>query len=107
MTTYEKLLKNGLHLDPKDVERICKKYRIKELSIFGSAIRDDFSEKSDVDLLVSFINNMEVGLFEVIDVINEFELLLKRKIDLVPKEGLKYPVRRQNILTTREIVYVA
>ena len=105
MNTYEKLKKNGLIVNPADIERLCIKYKIKELSIFGSAIRDDFNENSDVDLLVSFINNMEVGLFEVFDVEEELSRLLKRKIDIIPKEGLTLPVRKERILSTREIIY--
>ena len=105
MNVYDKLKKNGLYLDPNEVERICKKYRIRELSIFGSALRDDFNKDSDVDLLVSFINNMEIGLFEVMDVEEEFAKLLKRNIDIVPIEGLCYPDRRERILVSREIIY--
>ena len=48
MNTYEKLKKNGLIVNPIDIERLCIKHKIKELSIFGSAIRDDFDENSDV-----------------------------------------------------------
>ena len=105
MNTYEKLKKNGLFVNPIDIEKLCIKYKIKELSIFGSAIRDDFNENSDVDLLISFINNMEVGLFEVFDVEEELSQLLKRKIDIIPKEGLTLPVRKERILSTREIIY--
>lgn len=39
------------HIDPRRLERICKKYRIKKLSLFGSVVRDDFGPDSDVDVL--------------------------------------------------------
>jgi len=107
MNTYEKLEKNGLFINPIDIEKLCIKHKIKELSIFGSAIRDDFDEDSDVDLLVSFMNNMEIGLFEVFDVEEDLAQLLKRKIDIIPKEGLTLPVRKERILSTREIIYVS
>jgi len=106
MTTYEKLQKNGLFLNPEDVERICKKYQIIELSIFGSSLRDDFREDSDVDILVSFIKKVGHSLFDILSIGEEFENLLKRKIDLVHIEGLRYPERRANILATREIIYM-
>ena len=106
MTTYEKLQKNGLYLNPDDVERICKQYRIIELSIFGSSLRDDFREDSDVDILVSFIKKVGHSLFNFMDAEQEFERLLNREIDLVEIESLKYPERRANILLTREIIYM-
>jgi hypothetical protein len=105
LETYEKLQKNGLFLNPDDVERICKKYRIKELSVFGSALRDDFSEESDVDLLILFINNFGHTLLDIVDIKDEFKLLLDKEIDLAFKDRLKYPVRRENILSTSEILY--
>ena len=106
LDTYEKLKQNGLYLNPDDVEKICKKYRIKELSVFGSALRDDFREDSDVDLLVSYLKVSGHSLIDVMSVEEEFEQLLKREIDLVAIEGLKYPERRANILSTREIIYM-
>ena len=105
LETYEKLQKNGLNLNPDDVERICKKYRIKELSVFGSALRDDFREESDVDLLILFINNFGHTLLDIVDIKDEFKLLLGKEIDLAFKDRLKYPVRRENILSTSEILY--
>lgn len=54
METMEKLRKNGIFLNYDDIIAICKKYYINELSIFGSSIRDDFNQNSDIDILVSF-----------------------------------------------------
>ncbi|MCL1864820.1 MAG: nucleotidyltransferase domain-containing protein [Spirochaetes bacterium] len=59
METIEKLQKKGIFLKLDDVVLLCKKYHIVELSIFGSSIRDDFTQKSDVDILVSFDRNSE------------------------------------------------
>jgi len=105
MTTYEKLQKNGLYLNPDDVERICKKYQIKELSVFGSALRDDFGKDSDVDLLILFINNFGHTLLDIVDIKDEFKLLLGKEIDLAFKDRLKYPIRRENILSTSEVLF--
>jgi len=48
---------------------------------------------------------MEIGLFEVFDVEEELAQLLKRKMDIIPKEGLTLLVRKERILSTREIIY--
>jgi predicted nucleotidyltransferase len=107
METIEKLQKNGILFDFNDVIRLCKKYYIIELSIFGSSIRDDFTQNSDVDILVSFEQNSKITLFDIMELEKEFSQLLKREVDIVEKESLKNPIRRNKILTTREIIYAA
>jgi predicted nucleotidyltransferase len=107
METLEKLQKNGLILNYSDVVRLCEKYNINELSLFGSSIREDFSQNSDVDILVSFNNNAEITLFDIMDLEKEFSDLFKREVDIVEKESLKNPIRKNKILSTREIIYAA
>jgi predicted nucleotidyltransferase len=77
------------------------------LSVFGSSIRDDFTHNSDIDILVSFNPNSEITLFDIIELENEFSKLLNRDVDIVEKESLKNPIRRERILSTREIIYAA
>jgi predicted nucleotidyltransferase len=107
MKTVEKMQKNGIFLDYKDVVILCERYGINELSIFGSSIRDDFTPNSDVDILVSFDKTSEITLFDIMDLEKEFSQLLKRDVDIVEKESLKNPIRKKRILSTREIIYAA
>jgi len=107
MEAIEKLRKNGIFLEYNDVVHLCDKYKINELSIFGSSLRDDFSEYSDIDILVSFCKSSDISLFDIMDLEKEFTELLKRKVDIVEKESLKNPIRKEKILSTREIVYAA
>ena len=107
METMQKLQKNGIFLNYNDVVCLCKKYNVNELSIFGSSIRGDFSQNSDIDILVSFEKNTEITLFDIMDLEHEFSNLLKREVDIVEKESLKNPIRKNKILSTREIIYAA
>ena len=107
METIKKLLKNGISLDYNEVINICKKYYIKELSLFGSSIRDDFTKTSDIDILVSFDKDSKITLFSIIELENEFSKLLGRDVDVVEKESLKNPIRKNKILSSREIIYAA
>jgi len=107
METINKLLKNGVSLAYNDVINLCKKYFIIELSIFGSSIRDDFTQNSDVDILVSFDKGSKITLFDIIELENEFAKLLGRDVDIVEKESLKNPIRKDKILSSREIIYAA
>jgi predicted nucleotidyltransferase len=86
------------------IAAICRKYRVKELAIFGSALREDFREESDVDLLVDFQPNHGLGLFEYLQCQGELGELLGRRVDLVQKSGLKRFVRDE-ILGTAKVIY--
>ena len=106
METLKKLENNGVYLDYNDLVRLCEKYKLSELSVFGSSIRNDFNKDSDVDFLVSFINYFKNNPFDIIYLEEDFSKLLNRKVDIVCKEGLRNQIRREEILSTREIIYV-
>ena len=76
------------------------KYHITELGLFGSVVRNDFNRRSDVDILVDF--SQPIGI-EFIDLADELESKLNRKVDLVSKKGIKpkYPHAIQE-----ELIYV-
>ncbi len=66
--------------------RLFAKYGLKSMAIFGSATRDDFRPDSDVDIMVEF--DRPIGL-EFIDLADELESLLHRKVDLATVGGIK------------------
>jgi len=106
MDTLKKLEKNGVHLKYDDIVQICEKYHLTELSIFGSAIRDDFKEDSDVDILVVWDNYLKKNQpWDFIDIRDDFERLLNREVDIVDKDGIQNPIRRNMILSSYEVVY--
>ncbi len=107
MTVYDKLHANGISLERIDIENIVKRYDIKEISIFGSSIREDFNENSDIDLLIEFKNSENISLFDIIDIQDYFYNLTNRRIDIVEPSGLINPYRREAILSTKEPIYVA
>lgn len=89
------------------ISAFCRKWRIEELALFGSVLRDDFSPESDVDILVTFLPEARVSLFDFVEMKEELEKVLQRKVDLVSKGGLRNPFRRHEILNTRQVVYAA
>jgi len=106
METLKKLENNGVYLDYNDIVHLGEKYKLSELSVFGSSIRNDFNKDSDVDFFVSFINYFKNNPFDIIYLEEDFAKILNRKVDIVCKEGLRNQIRREEILSTREIIYV-
>ena len=96
-----------VQLDRDALAAFCRKWRIRELSIFGSALRDDFGPESDLDFLVSFEPGTPLDLSDLLDMKDELEALHGRPVDIVEKEALRNPWRRYEILRTREVLYAA
>jgi hypothetical protein len=88
------------------VAEICRRYQVRELSVFGSAARDDMRPDSDIDILVEFGPDSKVGLWEFARMEGELQTLLGRKVDLVSKRGLK-PRVRPFVLRDARVVYAA
>lgn len=94
-------------IDTDAIIELCTRYHVQEFSIFGSLLRDDFNQSSDIDVLVSFHEDALVSLFDIIDLEYELSALFGRKVDLVETESLTNPIRRKAILESREIIYAA
>ena len=96
----------SLHIPLEELRRLCRQYQVRELALFGSMLRHDHRPDSDVDLLVSFQPAARVTFLTLARMQRELEALLGRKVDLVPKDGLK-PVIREHILATARVLYAA
>jgi uncharacterized protein len=75
------------------------------MSVFGSALLDDFRPDSDLDFLVSFEPGMSLDLIDQMEMKEELESLLGRPVDLVEKEALRNPWRKREILRNREVIF--
>jgi predicted nucleotidyltransferase len=87
-----------------EIAAICRRFGVRELSLFGSALGSEFRHDSDVDFLVEFIPEVSAGLIQLGLLQQELESVLRRKVDLVPKSGLK-PMIRETVLQVSEPVY--
>jgi predicted nucleotidyltransferase len=92
-------------LSPAEIEAFCRKWQVRELSLFGSVLRDDFRPDSDVDVLVNFQPGHPWSLFDLLDMQDELAAMLHRPVDLVTRGSLHNPFRRHEILTTRQVIY--
>ena len=98
-------VKIDIHKD-KIVE-FCRRWRVKELAIFGSALGNDFRPDSDVDVLVVFQDDAKWDLFDHMKAEEELKQLFGREVDLVEKKVVKNPFRRQHILSNHEVIYAS
>lgn len=94
-------------IDFKTVSELAVEYQLSEIYLFGSALREDFSAVSDIDLLITFKADVHYSYFEFCELKERLEALFHRKIDLVEKAGLINPYRRSEILKTARLIYAA
>jgi predicted nucleotidyltransferase len=96
---------------PEDrVADFCRRWRVKELALFGSVLRGDFGPDSDVDLLVSFAPDAHWSLFDLVTMQSELETMLGREVDLVERAAIERSenyIRRKSILRELEVIYAA
>ncbi len=93
-------------VDQATLAGLCERYRVQELSLFGSAVRGEMRPDSDIDILVEFLPDSEVDLVDYAGLMLELSGLLGRRVDLVSKNGLK-PLIRASVLEEARLVYAA
>lgn len=84
-------------------KRLKEKYKVKELGIFGSYVRGEAKESSDIDILVEFEPDVRISLLDFVELENYLSDILGIKVDLVEKSALKPRIGEQ-ILS--EVIYI-
>jgi predicted nucleotidyltransferase len=93
-------------VDEAALSELCRRYRVRELSVFGSAARGEMRPDSDIDLLVEFMPEAAVDLVDHAGLMLDLSRLLGRKVDLVSKNGLR-PRLRVSVMEEAQLLYAA
>ncbi len=93
-------------VDAAKLADLCRRFGVRELSLFGSAVRGELGPDSDIDVLVEFDPAARIGIVKFESLVEGLEALVGRKIDLVTKRGLK-PWVRPEVLREARVVYAA
>lgn len=98
-----------LQFNAEELRRFCRSHGIARLELFGSALTDDFNERSDVDLLASVQPGAKSGLFEWVAWQEELTRIFSRPVDLISRRAVersRNPYRRHSILAHTKPLYV-
>ncbi len=97
---------NLIERNIEKLKKLCDKYNVSKLYVFGSAISGKFRKDSDIDFLVTFD---KIELSEYADNYFDFKFsledLFNRKIDLLEEKAIKNPFLKQSIDTSKELIY--
>lgn len=107
----------AISLSREQISDFCQRWKVLELALFGSVLREDFRSDSDVDMLVTFAPDAEWSLLDHVQMEEELGSIIEpapglirgRKVDLISRRAIersKNWIRRQEILKTAEVIYV-
>ena len=98
-----------MNISAKNLERIkslCKEYKVKNFSVFGSVLTEKFSQSSDIDFIVDFEEKDPLKYtdlyFQLKDKLQE---IFKRQIDLIEERGIKNTIFRKEIDQSKVVIY--
>ncbi|MDQ7014552.1 MAG: nucleotidyltransferase family protein [Planctomycetota bacterium] len=100
----------AIDIPPDRLAVFCKKWKVTELSLFGSVLRDDFGPESDVDVLVEFASDAGLSMFDLLTFRDELSEILGRPVDVVTRRSIEQspnPWKRHEILGQARVVYAA
>jgi uncharacterized protein len=96
---------------PRDrIAEFCRKWRVDELALFGSVLRDDFRPDSDVDVLLTFAPDAGISLFDYAEIQDDLEAIFGRRVDVASKRGIqegRNPFSQKAILGSARVIYAA
>lgn len=101
---------HDLDIPDAELAAFCRRWKVAELSLFGSALRDDFGPESDIDLLVTFVPEARWSLLDHVRMQEEARILFGREVDLVTRRAVERspnPIRRRAILESTRRIYAA
>ena len=88
------------------LKRLCAKYKVAKLYVFGSVNTDKFNSESDIDFLVTFDSiDLEKYADNYFDFKFSLEKIFKRKIDLLEEKAIKNPYLKRSIDKTKKLIY--
>jgi predicted nucleotidyltransferase len=99
----------ALLADRLAIEAFCRKWKVRELDLFGFVLSDDFADSSDVDVLVDFQPDAHWGR-AFVEMKEELEAIFGRRVDLLTRRAVERstnPIRKRAILDHLERIYTA
>ena len=99
-------MKANIAIPEEPLSEYCRRWKIAELALFGSVLRDDFRPDSDVDVLVRFHPEARHTLFDMVRMQKELEQMLGRNVDLRTPEDLSRYFR-DKVVANAKVQYAA
>lgn len=110
MSTVTTISRHGITLPMDRIAEFCRRWKVREMAVFGSFLRDDFRPDSDLDFLYTFDSDVGWTLFDLVRMEQELTAIVGRPVDLVDRCSIEKSenwIRRRAILGSAEVIHVA
>ena len=90
------------------IRAFCQKWGVRKFALFGSVLREDFNDESDVDVLLEFRDDVRYGLSGLVQMGDELEDIFGRSVDLIDRRAVEQSrnyIRREIIFDSAEVIY--
>jgi predicted nucleotidyltransferase len=84
---------NLVELNIEKIKNLCAKHKVSKLFVFGSVLKDTFTNESDIDLVVDF------------EKLDQLESIFNRPVDLLEEKGIRNPFLRKQIDNEKRLIY--
>jgi len=99
-----------IEVPEQQIADFCRRWKVTELALFGSVLRENFEPESDVDVLATFAPNPGWSIFDHLHMEEELKAVFRRNVDLVSRQAIEEsynPIRRKVILESAKVIYVS
>ena len=93
-----------------EIAAFCQRWQVVEFALFGSVLRPDFDDDSDIDVLLRFGDGSHPTLFDLERMSDELEAIFGRKVDVLSRKSVETSanyLRRKSILDSLQVIYAA
>ncbi|MEO1669244.1 MAG: nucleotidyltransferase domain-containing protein [Cyanobacteria bacterium J06631_2] len=97
----------AITIPENDITKFCQRWKVEQFYLFGSVLRDDFTEDSDIDVMIQFFSDARIG-WDIVVMEEELEAIFNRPVDLTTKQGIEESdnwLRQSNILDSAKLIY--
>ena len=108
--TQERTFHTAIDLPIPEIHAFCQQWKITEFALFGSVLRDDFKDDSDIDVLVVFQEDAHPTLLDLVSMEDALGAIFGRKVDLITRKEIETSpnyIRRKAILNSAQVIYAA
>ena len=97
---------NLVELNIEKIKSLCTKHKVRKLFVFGSVLKDTFTNESDIDLVVDF-EKLDLSEYadNYFDLKDQLESIFKRPVDLLEEKGISNPFLRKQIDQEKRLIY--
>ncbi|MBN8599003.1 MAG: nucleotidyltransferase domain-containing protein [Planctomycetes bacterium] len=97
----------GLPIKTEMLPDFCRRWKVRQFAVIGSVLCPDFSDSSDVDVVLTFAPDSAWSMFDIVTMRDELAVLFDRPVDIIEEAAVRNPYMLASIRKTKRVLYAA